>query len=175
MKNGKEKTLKQRLETAWDVPPLPQGSRERFLDRLGRAERPQRHRRKFLTGAFAATAAAVAAVVWLLTPPREGHEAEPTPMALTIAEIKGYYKGQMWSEAEFIIGLSRDLDEKTRESLLQEVKAIQDGPDSLVESLQHEAMPEDQKIHYIAQIYRSHLRSMQKIRSLLDERVAIKK
>lgn len=174
MKEDKDNVLKRRLESAWDVPPMSRDSRARFIDKLERAEH-SRHRRPWLyAGMFSAMAAVVISFVLLLVRPRTTVDDAPTQMELTIAEVKGYYKAKLWSESEYIIMLTESMDEDTREPLLQEVKKLKQGPDSLVERLLDEPVSDDMKIFYITQVYRSHLRSLQQIHSLLDERVAQK-
>ncbi len=118
--------------------------------------------------------AAIIGFVLMLARPRSTGEDAPTQMELTIAEVRGYYKAKLWSESEYIFMLTENMDEDTRETLLQEVKKLEQGPDSLVERLQDEPVSDDLKIFYITQIYQSHLRSLQHIHSLLDERVARK-
>lgn len=163
-----------RMESAWDVPPMPRGCRERFLDKLERAEHSRSRRPWLYAGMFSAMVAAIIGFVLMLARPRSTGEDAPTQMELTIAEVRGYYKAKLWSESEYIFMLTENMDEDTRETLLQEVKKLEQGPDSLVERLQDEPVSDDLKIFYITQIYQSHLRSLQHIHSLLDERVARK-
>lgn len=153
---------------------MPQGSRERFLDKLEHAERPRHRRLKLYIGVAAAMAAAVIGFVLLLVRPRSAADSTPTQMELTIAEVKGYYKAKLWSESEYIVMLTENMDEDTRNELLQEVQELEQGPDSLVERLQDEPVSDDLKIFYITQVYCSHLRSLQQIHHLLDERMAQK-
>lgn len=153
---------------------MPQGSRERFLDKLEHAERPRHRRLKLYIGVLSAMAAAVIGFVLMLVRPRSAVDSTPTQMELTIAEVKGYYKAKLWSESEYIVMLTENMDEDTRNELLQEVQELEQGPDSLVERLQDEPVSDDLKIFYITQVYRSHLRSLQQIHSLLDERMAQK-
>ena len=110
----------------------------------------------------------------LIVKPETTEDAAPTQMELTIAEIKGYYKAKMWSESEYIIMLTDGLDEETRQSLLQEVNKLEQGSDSLAESLLEEPISDDLKIRYITQVYISHLRSMQQIHNMLNELTAQK-
>lgn len=166
--------MKQRLETAWAVPTIPGDSRKRFLDKLEHAERARRQRSGWYIGVPAAMAAAIIGFVLLLVPPRPTGDSAPTQMELTIAEVKGYYKAKLWSESEYIAMLAEGMDEDTREVLMQEVEKLEQGPDTIVERLQGEPVPDDMKIFYITQVYRSHLRSLQQIHSLLDGRVAQK-
>lgn len=174
MKDKTDNILRQRLATAWDFPPMPQGARERFLDRLEREEHPRHRRRGLYIGASVAIAAAVVCIVLMIVRPDTDHTPVPTRMDLTIAEVKGYYKARMWSESEYIIMLADALDEDTRLSLLQEVRNLEQGPDSLVESLLKEPVSDDIKIRYITRVYTTHLRSMQQIHSMLDDLVAKK-
>lgn len=174
MKNNKDNVLKQKLASVWNVPPMPQGSRQRFLDKLKHDCKPRHKRRGLYIGLPAAVAAVVATLVMLIVKPETTEDAAPTHMELTIAEIKGYYKAKMWSESEYIIMLTDGLDEETRQSLLQEVNKLEQGSDSLAESLLEEPISDDLKIRYITQVYISHLRSMQQIHNMLNELTAQK-
>lgn len=174
MGNDIDKALKQRLETAWDVPPMQQGNRERFIAGLERMQRPRRNRRRMYIGMFSAMAAAVMGFVLLLVRPRTDVGSAPEPMELTISEVKGYYKAKLWSESEYIVRLADRMDEDTRESLLRELKKMEQEPDSLVERIMAEPISDDLKVYYITQMYTYHLRSMQNIHSLLDESMAQK-
>ncbi len=169
MKDYKDKALKQRLESSWDVPPLPQGSRERFLDRLEHAKHPRHNRMRLYIGVLSTMAAAILVFVLLLVKPQTNESVAPAQIDLRIAELKGYYKAKLWSESSYIITLTEDMDEAARELLLQEVNKIEHSPDSLVDRLQNEPMSDDLKIYYITQVYHSHLHSMQQIHSMLNE------
>ncbi len=114
-------------------------------------------------------AAAILGFVLLIVRPQTDETTVPAQIDLTIAELKGYYKAKLWNESAYIIMLSEEMDEDTRELLLQEVNKIEHSPDSLVEMLQSEPMSDDLKIYYITQVYRSHLHSMQQIHSMLNE------
>lgn len=170
MKTDNDKRLKQRMEAAWKTPPLPQGSRERFLRQLYKAEARRRSVRKWRNGAITALAACLAGLFFRLGPATD--TAEPTRTDVSIAEVRGYYKSLIWSESEYIAELAADMDSAGRERLMKEVEKIQGGPDSIVLRIQREALTEDEKIAYITAVYSSHLSSLQQIRTLLDNRIA---
>ncbi len=171
MMTDSDKRLKLRLEAAWKTPPLPQGSRERFLRQLDKAEARQRSVRWWRIGAVAALAACLAGLFFFRLGPT-ADTAEPTQTDVSIAEVRGYYKSLIWSEAEYIALLAADMDSAGRERLMAEVAKIQGGPDSTVMRIQREALTEDEKIAYITAVYSSHLSSLQQIRTLLDNRQA---
>ena len=56
----------------------------------------------------------------------------------------------MWNETEFIVNLSKELDPKTRDRLMDEVTKINMAPDSLVADIDGEHLSEDEKIYHIA-------------------------
>ncbi len=170
MMTDNDKRLKQRLEAAWQTPPLPQGSRERFLRQLYKAEARQRTVQKWRIGTIATLAACLAGVFFWLGPSAD--TVEPTQADVSIAEVRGYYKSLIWSETEYIAELAANMDSAGRERLMKEVEKIQGGPDSIVLRIQREALTEDEKIAYITAVYSSHLSSLQQIRTLLDNRVA---
>lgn len=172
MKNGRNDSLKDVLERAWEVPPLSKDSRERFLEKLDGAEHPRRHRLGLYIGILSSVAAFVVGFVLILQQPRAADDSAPAKIELTIAEVKGYYKSKLWSESEYIMMLTESMDAGKRESLLQEIKKMELDSDSLVENLQNEPISDDFKIMYITQIYKSHLRSMQHIHGLLLDMVA---
>ncbi|MDE5560523.1 MAG: hypothetical protein K2J00_01785 [Bacteroidaceae bacterium] len=178
MKKDIDKALKQRLEAAWDVPPMSHGSRKRFIAGLECVERPHRNRQRVYIGVLSALAAVITGIVFLLVQPLTDVDSTLQPMPqqvkLTIAEVRGYYKAKLWSESEYIVMLAAELNEDTREALLQEVKKMETEPETLVERILTEPMSDDLKIFYITQVYSSHLRSMQHIHSLLDETMAQK-
>ncbi len=169
MRNEDNKILKERLEEAWSVPPMPKGSRDRFMRQLDRKRNVTPIVRLRVIAATAIAAALVGAVFFLISPKTTE---EPTSLDLAIAEVKGYYKSLMWSEAEYIEQLTHYMDTQTREELMAEVRKVEAGPDSIVDVLQKEQMPEDIKIASITSVYMSHLRSLKQIHALLDDRQA---
>lgn len=166
--------LKNRLEEVWDVPPMSPASRERFLDKLEQSGPSRRKRLTLYIGMSAVTAAVIVAFVLLIGRSSTDEAPMPAPKESLIAEVEACYRAKLWSESECIALLTKDLDEETRQSLLQEVKKLEFGPDSLVALLQNEPLPDDRKISYISQVYESHLRSLQQIRGLLDKMQADK-
>lgn len=167
--------LRQRLEGAWDVPPMSHSGRDRFLDRLEKSERSASRRSMAISLAiFTSVAAALLGFALLIVRPAKTTAPEPTSMELALAELKGYYKAKMWSEAEYIDMLSARLGEQTHRDIMAEMDCLQHEADSLVEQLQMEPMQDDKKIYYITNMYRLHLRSMQQLHSLLDDRLARK-
>lgn len=174
MKENRDNLLKQRLESAWDVPPMKPDARERFLNKLEREERPRGRHKALYISLISTVAAAIIAFAFIVMRPTSTDNPVPTQMDLTIAEVKGYYKAKLWSESEYITMLAEKLDEDTRETLLQEVRKLETGPDSLVEMLQKEPISDDLKIQYITQVYSHHLSSIQQIHSMLQEYMAKK-
>lgn len=175
MKDDRDHLLRQRLEEAWQVPQMSPRGRDRFLGRLEKAERSARRRTMGIRLAiFTSVAAALMGFALLIVRPAKTSVPEPTPMELALAELKGYYKAKMWTEAEYIDRLSARLDEQTHRDIMAEMDRLQHGTDSLVEQLQREPMQDDMKIYYITNLYRVHLRSMQQLHSLLDDRLARK-
>ncbi len=169
MKDKDNKMLKERLEAAWNVPPMPKGGKVRFMDELDRRQRVRPLWRWRIAVATAVAASIVGVVFFLLAPTTAE---QPTQVDLTIAEVKGYYKSLMWSETEYIEQLTLGMDEDTRNELMAEARKVEEGPDSVVEVLQEEMMPDDEKVACIASVYRSHLQSLKRIHALLNDRQA---
>lgn len=171
MKTDSEKKLKERLETAWQTPTLPEGSLQRFMLKLDKAKIQRRSTRKWrIGGAITALAACLAGLCFWLSP-WAGMESS-TPADIAIAEVRGYYKAMLWNEKEYITLLAAEMDSAGRELLMAEVEKLHYGPDSIAQNIQREALTQDEKIAYITHVYRSHLSSLQHIRTLLDNRQA---
>ncbi len=165
MKTENEKKLKQRLDAEWKTPPLPQGSRERFLRQLEKAESARRPAWTLRIAVVTAIAACLTGLIFWFNQPQESQS--PPQTEVTIAEVRGYYKALMWDETKYIASLVEGLDATTREHLMKEVEKIQNGPDSVIQDIQKEPFSDSEKITYITQVYMSHLRSLQHIQSLL--------
>lgn len=169
MKDDKDKLLKNKLEQAWDVPPMSPGFREHFLGKLERSGQSRHRRPVIYIGISAAVAAVIVAFLLLVGHPTADEAPLPVPEKSLIAEVEACYKAKLWSESECIALLTGDLDEQTRQSLLQEVKKLEFGPDSLVRLLRDEPLSDERKISYISQVYESHLRSLRQIHGLLSK------
>ena len=177
--NKKDNTrLKQLMEQAWPVPPQPAGSRERFAQRLSQARGTQRRHWFYGVGSAIGIAASVIIAFLMLHPQSDVPAAElPIQQTLSagIAEVKGYYKAQMWSETEFIMELSKNLDPELRQRLLMEVRLVNETPDSIMLDIMKQEIDEDQKIYYITSMYMAHLRSLKYMHEALsDKTMAIK-
>ena len=177
--NKKDNTaLKQLMEQAWPVPPQPAGSRERFAQRLSQARGTQR--RHWFYGVGSAIGIAVSVIIaFLMLHPQSDVPATELSVQQTlsagIAEVKGYYKAQMWSETEFIMELSKNLDPELRQRLLMEVRLVNETPDSIMLDIMKQEIDEDQKIYYITSMYMAHLRSLKYMHEALsDKTMAIK-
>jgi hypothetical protein len=177
--NKKDNTaLKQLMEQAWPVPPQPAGSRERFAQRLSQARGTQRRHWFYGVGSAIGIAASVI-IAFLMLQPRSDVPATELSVQQTlsagIAEVKGYYKAQMWSETEFIMELSKNLDPELRQRLLMEVRLVNETPDSIMLDIMKQEIDEDQKIYYITSMYMAHLRSLKYMHEALsDKTMAIK-
>ena len=177
--NKKDNTaLKQLMEQAWPVPPQPAGSRERFAQRLSQARGTQRRHWFYGVGSAIGIAASVI-IAFLMLHPQSDVSATELPIQQTlsasIAEVKGYYKAQMWSETEFIMELSKNLDPELRQRLLMEVRLVNETPDSIMLDIMKQEIDEDQKIYYITSMYMAHLRSLKYMHEALsDKTMAIK-
>ena len=177
--NKKDNTaLKQLMEQAWPVPPQPAGSRERFAQRLSQARGTQRRHWFYGVGSAIGIAASVI-IAFLMLHPQSDVPATELPVQQTlsasIAEVKGYYKAQMWSETEFIMELSKNLDPDLRQRLLMEVRLVNETPDSIMLDIMKQEIDEDQKIYYITSMYMAHLRSLKYMHEALsDKTMAIK-
>lgn len=174
MKNDKDILLKNKLDRAWDVPPMSPASREHFLDKLEQSRPVRRQRLTLYIGMAAAVAAVLIGFVLLVNRPSRDEAPMPAPKESLIAEVEACYRAKLWSESECIALLTKNLDEQTRQSLLQEVNKLEFGSDSLVRLLRDEPLSDDQKISYISQVYDSHLRSLQQIHGLLSKMQAEK-
>ena len=177
--NKKDNTaLKQLMEQAWPVPPQPAGSRERFAQRLSQARGTQRRHWFYGVGSAIGIAASVIIAFLMLHPQSDVPATELSvqqTLSAGIAEVKGYYKAQMWSETEFIMELSKNLDPELRKRLLMEVRLVNETPDSIMLDIMKQEIDEDQKIYYITSMYMAHLRSLKYMHEALsDKTMAIK-
>ena len=177
--NKKDNTrLKQLMEQAWPVPPQPAGSRERFAQRLSQARGTQRRHWFYGVGSAIGIAASVIIAFLMLQPQSDAPATELSvqqTLSVGIAEVKGYYKAQMWSETEFIMELSKNLDPELRQRLLMEVRLVNETPDSIMLDIMKQEIDEDQKIYYITSMYMAHLRSLKYMHEALsDKTMAIK-
>jgi hypothetical protein len=172
--NKKDNTaLKQLMEQAWPVPPQPAGSRERFAQRLSQARGTQRRHWFYGVGSAIGIAASVIIAFLMLHPQSDVPATELSvqqTLSAGIAEVKGYYKAQMWSETEYILELSKDMKPEMRTKIMAEVKQLTENPDSIVFSIANENIDEDKKIYYITAVYTKHLRSLQYIHQVLSEK-----
>ena len=160
------------------MPPQPAGSRERFAQRLSQARGTQRRHWFYGVGSAIGIAASVI-IAFLMLHPRSDVPATELSVQQTlsagIAEVKGYYKAQMWSETEFIMELSKNLDPELRQRLLMEVRLVNETPDSIMLDIMKQEIDEDQKIYYITSMYMAHLRSLKYMHEALsDKTMAIK-
>lgn len=177
--NKKDNTaLKHLMEQAWPVPPQPAGSRERFAQRLSQARGTQRRHWFYGVGSAIGIAASVIIAFLMLHPQSDVPATELSvqqTLSASIAEVKGYYKAQMWSETEFIMELSKNLDPELRQRLLMEVRLVNETPDSIMLDIMKQEIDEDQKIYYITSMYMAHLRSLKYMHEALsDKTMAIK-
>lgn len=170
--------LKQMMEQAWPIPPQPVGSRERFAQRLSQARGTQRRHWFYGVGSAIGIAASVIIAFLMLQPQSDVPATELSvqqTLSAGIAEVKGYYKAQMWSETEFIMELSKNLDPELRQRLLMEVRLVNETPDSIMLDIMKQEIDEDQKIYYITSMYMAHLRSLKYMHEALsDKTMAIK-
>ena len=177
--NKKDNTaLKQLMEQAWPVPPQPAGSRERVAQRLSQARGTQRRHWFYGVGSAIGIAASVIIAFLMLHPQSDVPATELSvqqTLSAGIAEVKGYYKAQMWSETEFIMELSKNLDPELRQRLLMEVRLVNETPDSIMLDIMKQEIDEDQKIYYITSMYMAHLRILKYMHEALsDKTMAIK-
>ena len=119
------------------------------MKRLEKAEREKKRRKTWRLLTSAAIAASLL-LFFFVTPGMHRDEAPPTEADLMIAEVRGYYRSLLWNETEFIANLSKELDSKTRDRLMDEVIKINMAPDSLVADIDGEHLSEDEKIYHIA-------------------------
>ena len=178
MNRTNDTRLKQLMEQAWPIPPQPSGSRERFAQRL--AQKRQTSRKYWWWGIGSAVGIAASIIIVLFVgQPGAGTQAEELTFTeginATVAEVRGYYKAKMWSETEYIMDLSKDMDPEMRKMLLTEVRLVSESPDSIVQSIMLEDIDEDQKMYYITSVYMSHLRSLQYMHEALQERKLARK
>ena len=178
MNKNDNTALKQLMEQAWPVPPQPAGSRERFAQRLSQARGTQRRHWFYGVGSAIGIAASVIIAFLMLHPQSDAPATELSvqqTLSAGIAEVKGYYKAQMWSETEFIMELSKNLDPELRQRLLMEVRLVNETPDSIMLDIMKQEIDEDQKIYYITSMYMAHLRSLKYMHEALsDKTMAIK-
>ena len=170
--------LKQLMEQTWPIPPQPSGSRERFAQRLAQKRQTSRKHWWWSIGSAVGIAASII-ITFLVAQPGASTQAEesilPEGINTTIAEVRGYYKAKMWSEAEYIRDMSKDMDPEMRKMLLMEVRLVSESPDSIVQSIMLEDIDEEQKKYYITSVYMSHLRSLQYMHEALKERKLARK
>ena len=170
--------LKQLMEQAWPIPPQPAGSRERFAQRL--AQKRQASPKHWWWGIGSAVGIAASIIIALFVgQPSVGTQAEELTFTeginATVAEVRGYYKAKMWSETEYIMDLSKDMDPEMRQRLLMEVRLVNETPDSIMLDIMKQEIDEDQKIYYITSMYMAHLRSLKYMHEALsDKTMAIK-
>ncbi len=178
MNRTNDTRLKQLMEQAWPIPPQPSGSRERFAQRLAQARGTQRRHWFYGVGSAIGIAASVIIAFLMLHPQSDVPATELSvqqTLSAGIAEVKGYYKAQMWSETEFIMELSKNLDPELRQRLLMEVRLVNETPDSIMLDIMKQEIDEDQKIYYITSMYMAHLRSLKYMHEALsDKTMAIK-
>lgn len=170
MNNNDNTVLKQMMEQAWPIPPQPAGSRERFAQRLAQT----RHaKRKFFAWASAIGIAASLVMALLIIRPQSSAETKENVISqnisASIAELKGFYKAQMWSETEYILELSKDMKPEMRAKLMAEVTQLTENPDSVALTILSEDIDDDRKMYYITSVYMAHLRSLQYIHQMLAE------
>lgn len=179
MNNKNNNALKQLMEQAWPIPPQPVGSRERFAQKLSASRQNSRRHRLWSIGVSVMGIAASVIAIFFMLKPSANAPANDTFDGLNvhtgIAEVKGYYKAQMWSETEFIMELSKNLDPELRQRLLMEVRLVNETPDSIMLDIMKQEIDEDQKIYYITSMYMAHLRSLKYMHEALsDKTMAIK-
>ena len=164
--------LKQLMEQAWPIPPQPAGSRERFAQRL--AQKRQASPKHWWWGIGSAVGIAASIIIALFVgQPGAGIQAEEGILTeginTTIAEVRGYYKSKMWTEAEYIKELAKDMDPEMRRTLLMEVRLLSETPDSIVREIMLEDIDDEQKKYYITSVYMAHLRSLRYMHEALKE------
>lgn len=164
--------LKQLMEQAWPIPPQPAGSRERFAQRL--AQKRQTSHKHWWWGIGSAVGIAASIIIALFVgQPGAGIQAEEGILTeginTTIAEVRGYYKSKMWTEAEYIKELAKDMDPEMRRTLLMEVRLLSETPDSIVREIMLEDIDDEQKKYYITSVYMAHLRSLKYMHEALSE------
>lgn len=164
--------LKQLMEQAWPIPPQPAGSRERFAQRL--VQKRQTSHKHWWWGIGSAVGIAASIIIALFVgQPGAGIQAEEGILTeginTTIAEVRGYYKSKMWTEAEYIKELAKDMDPEMRRTLLMEVRLLSETPDSIVREIMLEDIDDEQKKYYITSVYMAHLRSLRYMHEALKE------
>lgn len=164
--------LKQLMEQAWPIPPQPAGSRERFAQRL--VQKRQTSHKHWWWGIGSAVGIAASIIIALFVgQPGTGIQAEEgiltEGISTTIAEVRGYYKSKMWTEAEYIKELAKDMDPEMRRTLLMEVRLLSETPDSIVREIMLEDIDDEQKKYYITSVYMAHLRSLRYMHEALSE------
>lgn len=178
MNSNDNTILKQMMEQAWPIPPQPAGSRERFAQRLAQTQHAKRRHRFFAWASAIGIAASLVMALLIIRPQSSAETKENVisqNISTSIAELKGFYKAKMWSEAEYIMELSEDMSDEMRQRLLMEVRLVSESPDSIVQSIMLEDIDEDQKMYYITSVYMSHLRSLQYMHEALQERKLARK
>lgn len=172
MNRTNDTRLKQLMEQAWPIPPQPAGSRERFAQRL--AQKRQTSHKHWWWGIGSAVGIAASIIIALFVgQPGAGIQAEEGILTeginTTIAEVRGYYKSKMWTEAEYIKELAKDMDPEMRRTLLMEVRLLSETPDSIVREIMLEDIDDEQKKYYITSVYMAHLRSLRYMHEALKE------
>lgn len=164
--------LKQLMEQAWPIPPQPAGSRERFAQRLAQKRQTSHKHRWWGIGSAVGIAASII-IALFVGQPGAGIQAEEGILTeginTTIAEVRGYYKSKMWTEAEYIKELAKDMDPEMRRTLLMEVRLLSETPDSIVREIMLEDIDDEQKKYYITSVYMAHLRSLRYMHEALKE------
>lgn len=172
MNSNDNTILKQMMEQAWPIPPQPAGSRERFAQRLAQTRHAKRRHRFFVWASAIGIAASLVMALLIIRPQSSAETKENVisqNISTSIAELKGYYKAQMWSETEYILELSKDMKPEMQAKLMAEVTQLTENPDSVALTILSEDIDDDRKIYYITSVYMAHLRSLQYIHQMLAE------
>lgn len=168
MNNVKDNGLKTHIEACYSRHTPPPGSRERFMARLRENQRRQRNRRRawYAAGIVSLAAASLITAALILTPPECDHA--PMEMDITMAEVKGYYASLFMEETEFLCDLIKDMPPHTRAELMEEIARINESPDSTIDFIMKENISDGEKIMHATRVHKSHLSSLQHMRSILS-------